>query len=56
MYCMLEVLMPGVLLRQEGVACPSVATGTGIRARSAGLTGVCMVSDVVTAGALFFVL
>jgi len=56
MYCVLQVLMSGVMLRQEGVACPSVATGNGIRAKSASLTGVCVIWSVVTAGALFFVL
>lgn len=45
MYEILQVLISGVLLREEGVACPSVATGIRIRANSHGadLTGVCVI-------------
>ncbi len=53
-YGMPQVLMPAVSLRQGGAVCPSVATGTGIREKSAGLPGVRVTWAVVTASVLFF--
>jgi len=55
-YGMPQVLMPAVSLRQGGAVCPSVAMGTGIRAKSAGLPGVRVTWAVATASVLFFVL
>ena len=50
-----QVLMPAVSLRQGGAVCPSVATGTRIRAKSAGLPGVRVTRAVVMASILIFV-
>jgi len=55
-YGMPQVLMPAVSLRQGGAVCPGVATGTGIREKSAGLPGVRVTWAVVAASVLFFVL
>ena len=53
-YGMPQVLMPAVSPRQGGAVCPSAATGTGIRAKSAGLPGVRVTWAVAMASILFF--
>ena len=51
-----QVLMPAVSHHQGGAVYPSVATGTRIQAKCAGLPGVRVTWAVVTASILFFVL
>lgn len=53
-YGMPQVLMPAAALRQGGMVCPELATGT--LAKSAGLPEVRVTWAVVVASALFFVL
>ena len=55
-YRLPRVVTPAVLLLQRSAVCPSVATGTGIQAKSAGLHRVCAAWTVVTANALCSVL
>lgn len=50
------VVTPAVLLLQRSAVCPSVATGTGIQAKSAGLPRVRAAWTVVMANALCSVL
>ncbi|KAI9443463.1 glycoside hydrolase family 13 protein [Lactarius indigo] len=53
LYGMPQVLMPATALRQGGIVCPGIATGT--LAKSAGLPGVRVTWAVVVTSTLFFV-
>jgi Domain of unknown function (DUF1966) len=53
-YGMPQVLMPAASIRQGGIVCPTIATGT--RAKSAGLAEVRVTWAAIMASALFFVL
>jgi len=55
-YGLPQVITPAVPLPQGKAVCPSVATGTGIQGKSAGLPRVGVAWAVVTANVLFSVL